>query len=55
MAASSYSSVLLSVLFGYLFWHEIPLPTAWLGGGLIVLGGLLLVRSRFRVSAPPAA
>jgi len=55
VAASSYSSVLLSVLFGYLFWHEIPQPNAWLGGTLIVLAGLLLVRSRFRINAPPAA
>ena len=55
VAAASYSSVLLSVLFGYLFWNEIPHPTAWLGGSLIILGGLLLVRSRFRISTPPAA
>ena len=55
VAAASYSSVILSVIFGYFFWHEIPQPTAWLGGGLIISGGLLLVRSRFRISAPPAA
>ncbi len=52
VAAASYSSVLLSVIFGYLFWGEVPQPLAWLGGGLIIAGGLLLVRSRFRVSAP---
>jgi len=50
VAASSYSSVLLSVVFGYLFWGEIPQPLAWLGGGLIIAGGLLLVRSRFRMT-----
>ena len=52
VAAASYSSVLLSAIFGYLFWGEIPQPLAWLGGGLIIAGGLLLVRSRFRISPP---
>jgi len=52
VAAASYSSVILSVVYGYLFWHEIPQPMAWVGGGLIVLGGLLLLKSRYRISEP---
>ena len=52
VAAASYSSVVLSVLYGYLFWKETPVPLAWFGGLLIIGGGLLLVRSRYRVSEP---
>jgi drug/metabolite transporter (DMT)-like permease len=52
VAAASYSSVVLSVIYGYFFWGEVPQPTAWLGGLLIIAGGLLLVRSRYRVSEP---
>ncbi len=52
VAAASYSSVILSVIYGYFFWQEIPHPLAWLGGGLIVVGGLLLVKSRYRITEP---
>ncbi len=52
VAAASYSSVVLSVIYGYFFWGEVPQPTAWFGGLLIIGGGLLLVRSRYRVSEP---
>jgi drug/metabolite transporter (DMT)-like permease len=52
IAAASYSSVVLSVIYGYFFWGEVPQPTAWLGGLLIIGGGLLLVSSRYRVSEP---
>jgi len=55
VAAASYSSVLLSLLYGYLFWGEIPNPLAWAGGVLIISGGLLLVVSRRRVVEPPVA
>ena len=52
VAAASYSSVVLSVIYGYFFWGEVPRSTAWFGGLLIIVGGLLLVRSRYRVSEP---
>ena len=52
VAAASYSSVILSVLYGYLLWGEVPAGLAWLGGLLIVAGGLLLVKSRYRLSEP---
>jgi drug/metabolite transporter (DMT)-like permease len=57
VASSTYSAVFLSVLFGYLFWGEIPHPLAWLGGALIVTGGLMLLRARIHIRAPasPAA
>ncbi len=46
VAAASYSSIVLSVLYGYLFWGEMVEPLAWLGAALIVTGGVLLIRSR---------
>ncbi|MFC1524149.1 DMT family transporter [Thermodesulfobacteriota bacterium] len=52
VAAASYSSIILSVIYGYLFWNEIPQPLAWLGGGLIIIGGLLLLKSRYNISEP---
>lgn len=52
VAAASYSSVILSVVYGYFIWHEIPQPLAWVGGALIACGGLLLLRARMHVSGP---
>ncbi len=52
VAAASYSSVILSVVYGFIFWGEIPQPMAWAGGGLIITGGILLLTSRFRISEP---
>lgn len=52
VAAASYSSVILSVVYGYFLWHEIPHPLAWIGGVLIIAGGMLLVKSRFRMKEP---
>lgn len=54
VAAASYSSVILSVAYGYLFWGETPEPLAWLGGGLIVAGGVMLVRSRYTITEAAA-
>jgi drug/metabolite transporter (DMT)-like permease len=57
VASASYASVVLSVVYGYFFWGEIPQPLAWAGGALIVFGGLMLLRSRLHVREPasPAA
>ncbi|MBU0480184.1 MAG: DMT family transporter [Proteobacteria bacterium] len=52
VAAASYSSVILSVVYGYYFWGELPGPMTWVGGGLIFTGGMLLVRSRYRCHEP---
>jgi len=55
VAAASYSSIILSVVYGYLFWGEMPPPIAWLGGGLIFMGGIMLLKSRFKTSAPASS
>lgn len=54
VASASYASVVISVILGYLIWHEVPHPLAWLGGTLIVAGGLLLLQSRIHVTEPAA-
>lgn len=48
IAASSYVSVVFSVIFGYFFWGEIPEPATWIGGLCIVCGGIWLIYSRMR-------
>jgi hypothetical protein len=48
----SYSSGILLLLYVGLFWGEVPVGLAWLGGLLIEAGGLLLVKSRCRLSEP---
>jgi drug/metabolite transporter (DMT)-like permease len=48
IAASSYASVVLSVIYGYFFWGEVPAPGTWIGGIFIVSGGIWLVYSRLR-------
>lgn len=50
VASASYSSIVLSILYGYLFWGELPHPMAWFGGFLIVIGGTFLVKSRLNHS-----
>lgn len=55
VAAATYFTTLLSVLYGYLFWGEIPSAVTWAGGALIIASGLLLVFARFRIKEPPAA
>lgn len=52
VAAASYASVVLSVVYGYFFWGEMPQAAAWLGGALIVSGGLLLIMSRWHRAEP---
>ncbi len=48
IAASSYASVVLSVIYGYFFWSEVPSAATWVGGVCIVSGGIWLVYSRLR-------
>jgi drug/metabolite transporter (DMT)-like permease len=52
VASASYSSIILSICYGYWFWGELPQPMAWLGGFLIVIGGTLLVKSRWNQTEP---
>ncbi len=46
VAAASYASIMFSILYGYLFWQEIPPASAWAGGALIIAGSFILIRSR---------
>jgi drug/metabolite transporter (DMT)-like permease len=48
IAASSYASVVLSVIYGYFFWGEVPAPATWIGGMIIVSGGIWLVYCRLK-------
>ncbi len=52
VAAASYSSVILSILYGYFFWNEMPSFLSILGGAFIVGGGFILMKSRLHVSEP---
>ena len=54
VASASYTSVVLAVVYGYFIWGEVPHPLTWVGGGLIVAGGILLLRSRLHVNEPPS-
>lgn len=47
MATVEYSALLWAFVLGYLIWHDIPTPAVWLGAGLIVLaGGVLVIGER---------
>ncbi len=46
VAAAGYSSIVLSVVYGYVFWGEVVQPLSWFGALLIVSGGVFLIRSR---------
>lgn len=58
VAPFEYCALPWAVLWGFLFWAEIPRPTTWLGIFLIVAGGLYIVhregaRGRRMVSSRP--
>jgi drug/metabolite transporter (DMT)-like permease len=36
---------LFALLIGYVAWDELPNPLAWMGIGLLVVSGLLILRS----------
>jgi drug/metabolite transporter (DMT)-like permease len=52
VAAASYSSIILSVVYGYFFWGEIPHSQVFAGAALVIFGGLLLLKARWRISEP---
>jgi drug/metabolite transporter (DMT)-like permease len=54
IASASYASVVLAVLYGYLIWGEKPHPLTWIGGILIISGGILLLKSRLHSHEPPS-
>ena len=43
VSASGYSGVLWGVFWGFILWGEAPGTTVWLGGALVVLGGMALL------------
>jgi drug/metabolite transporter (DMT)-like permease len=46
VAASSYASIVLSVVYGYLFWGEIPHRLALAGAACLLVGSGVLAKSR---------
>ncbi|MDH4318666.1 MAG: DMT family transporter [Desulfobulbaceae bacterium] len=43
VAAASYSSVILSIIYGYFFWNETVSVSSLFGAVLIIVGGLILL------------
>lgn len=52
-STASYASVLFAVLWGWVFWGDLPTSVGWAGGGLVVLSGILLLWTRAGI-APTA-
>jgi len=55
VAAASYASVVLSIIYGYFFWDEIPLLSSVIGALLIVSGGIYLMVSTLRAKEPSSS
>ncbi len=57
IAPTQYMVILWATIWGAIFWHEIPEPRAWLGGGLIVGAGLIILwREHVKhIVRPPSA
>ncbi|MEM7439213.1 MAG: DMT family transporter [Pseudomonadota bacterium] len=55
IAPFEYSSLILSVCFGYLIWAEVPLMTTWLGIALIAGSGIFIAWRESQVGAKPVA
>jgi drug/metabolite transporter (DMT)-like permease len=51
----TYSSILFGVLYGWLIWNETPGLTFWLGGLLIVSGGIMALRGEWSAALNPPA
>ena len=51
VSAAKYSSVVFGLLFGWLFWAELPNAWGWAGGLFVLVGGVLLVWSRRSTAA----
>ena len=43
LAPMIYSSMLWSVLFGYVFWQDVPTTNLWIGGAVIISCGLFII------------
>jgi drug/metabolite transporter (DMT)-like permease len=50
MATVEYTALLWAFILGYVVWGDIPVPAVFIGAGLIMLAGLLLVLSERRAA-----
>ncbi len=53
-APLEYSGLLWSFALGYLIWSDVPLPPVFVGAGLIILSGALVVLTEWRARRPSA-
>lgn len=54
LAITHYSQIIWGVLFGYLFWQELPDLQTFCGASLIIIAGILMVRgNRVKPEFPP--
>ena len=38
-----YSALIWAMLFGYLFWDQLPLPTTWIGAPVVIAAGMIVI------------
>jgi drug/metabolite transporter (DMT)-like permease len=50
MATVEYTALIWAFILGYLIWGDIPVPAVFIGAGLILLAGMLLVLSERRAA-----
>jgi drug/metabolite transporter (DMT)-like permease len=50
MATVEYTALLWAFILGYVIWGDIPVPAVFIGAGLILLAGLLLVLTEHRAA-----
>ena len=55
IAPFEYSFMFWGVLRGWLFWSELPDRLGWLGIGVIIAAGLIVIRQAAAASAPSEA
>ncbi len=55
MATVEYTALIWAFILGYVIWGDIPVPAVFIGAGLILLAGLLLVLTEHRAAQVVAA
>ena len=50
MATVEYTALIWAFILGYLIWGDIPVPAVFIGAGLILLAGMLLVLAERRAA-----
>jgi drug/metabolite transporter (DMT)-like permease len=48
VAPFEYSFIIWGVLWGWVFWSDLPAPTAWIGISLLIAAGLIVIRAEAR-------